>query len=1259
LRSLSSTADRLALCDNVITSKANPDTQDSTMPNQPANWSAFLTNWIAGTFSEEQTTNLDLQSLEDRVLYSAGPVPVDFAQAEVVETGLDSIELAESIDDQFNFVADAIESYDATGFEDAPSVTSDLDLGAQNPIELVIVDTSVEGYQQLVDDILSSKSGRNVELAYIESGSDGIKQITNAVTQRTNISAIHLVTHGDDGQLSIGDTLLTQESLAQFGDEIAGWSTSLTHDADFLIYGCNVAQSDSGEAFVNELADLLDADISASNDITGHESLQGDWEFEYQVGQIDSDVVFSAEILTAWNYSLESVDASSNDGSAGSIAVSESGQVTAVSTSSEVVGAVGEDVYYTRSELGANEFSPEIRINTTVEGNQNEVSVASAANGNTVFVWTSDHSVQNEAEPDDVGTSQSTAEPAHGVFARVIDSNGNEIVGEFQVDTGGDARNASVAVDDAGNFVVAWETSIGSDQGDVYVSYYDFLGNLVDTELVNSDTTGNEGSPDVSLNNNGEFVVAWDNFASTDVAAQTFVQKFQFDPATNQIVSVGENIAVANELEFTNGNSNFQIHANPDVDISERGEFVVAFTQSTVGDFATGIAARSFFSDGTEAAAFDVTANSSFDSNEFPSVALIEDQFTDTLTPNDNQVLFVYQSQDLNSDATTGPQVEFGLYTFDGTVLGVQNLGSGENVAVATYGNDKFAYVGYQSEPDGSGLEFNVSNDVIFEPEDGALDEFTIEVTLTSDQVGNTSLVPLINYGDLLIQYDPAQGTLLVDLPGGSGELSDIPSGQTPDYNGLLFDGRQHTLAFSFQNSGDGIDSNQNDQDNTPDANRWSIFVDGQLVQQGSTDVFASSTLPGGERLVVGQSSPEGNLDPNVFFDGTIHDVQVWNLAFNGAAAETNLRLQYAQDNIPTGLIANWQFNELAGGQEVVNVIDPANSLELQSTGIAGAIAGNANDRISVIENANSDTVVATFDVTSQNNQEVYTYSLVDDGSGRFEIDPITGELSVLNGNFIDFELNPTITVAVEATNSQGDTISEVFEIDVLDDVADNPDNPLNLPPQLEANFAPTFQIRGQDGEPAVSLIENTVLQYTDPENFSFGAPNITYTVDSPPEFGILLLDGEPLGDRSFTQQDIDDFRVSYRYTGPLSTTAETDGFSFTVTDSIDPISDSFSIFLGNTLNEGESRQIGQDPNQPDQIRFPGLGLGEEFMLLSPPTNGQLLLDGFPLPANSFTLEQLIKAALPTSTTEPKPQMTSLGCRSRLAAMWFPKKKLT
>ena len=45
-----------------------------------------------------------------------------------------------------------------------------------------------------------------------------------------------------------------------------------------------------GEQFVNQLALLTNADVAASDDLTGHVKLGGDWDLEYQTGNIESDL---------------------------------------------------------------------------------------------------------------------------------------------------------------------------------------------------------------------------------------------------------------------------------------------------------------------------------------------------------------------------------------------------------------------------------------------------------------------------------------------------------------------------------------------------------------------------------------------------------------------------------------------------------------------------------------------------------------------------------------------------------------------------------------------------------------------------------------------------------------------------------------------------------------------------------------------------------------------------------------------------------
>ncbi len=57
-------------------------------------------------------------------------------------------------------------------------------------------------------------------------------------------------------------------------------AAALSQDADLLLYGCDVAATESGVTFLDALAAATGADVAASNGDTGAESLGGDWVLE-------------------------------------------------------------------------------------------------------------------------------------------------------------------------------------------------------------------------------------------------------------------------------------------------------------------------------------------------------------------------------------------------------------------------------------------------------------------------------------------------------------------------------------------------------------------------------------------------------------------------------------------------------------------------------------------------------------------------------------------------------------------------------------------------------------------------------------------------------------------------------------------------------------------------------------------------------------------------------------------------------------------
>lgn len=70
----------------------------------------------------------------------------------------------------------------------------------------------------------------------------------------------------------------------------------LTDTGDILFYGCNVAEGDQGQAFVDQLKALTSADIAASTDITGGELVDGDSILE-ESQLVEADEIIDLELL--------------------------------------------------------------------------------------------------------------------------------------------------------------------------------------------------------------------------------------------------------------------------------------------------------------------------------------------------------------------------------------------------------------------------------------------------------------------------------------------------------------------------------------------------------------------------------------------------------------------------------------------------------------------------------------------------------------------------------------------------------------------------------------------------------------------------------------------------------------------------------------------------------------------------------------------------------------------------------------------------
>jgi glucose/arabinose dehydrogenase len=136
---------------------------------------------------------------------------------------------------------------------------------------------------------------------------DGIAQITDTLNHYQGLSGISIISHGNVGELLLGNSSLNINSLSQYASQLQQWKSAFAPDADVLFYGCSVAAGEFGQAFIDEIGSLTGADIAASIDTTGSSTKGGNWTLEYAIGKIEMVMPFTDSFINSYQGTLPSV----------------------------------------------------------------------------------------------------------------------------------------------------------------------------------------------------------------------------------------------------------------------------------------------------------------------------------------------------------------------------------------------------------------------------------------------------------------------------------------------------------------------------------------------------------------------------------------------------------------------------------------------------------------------------------------------------------------------------------------------------------------------------------------------------------------------------------------------------------------------------------------------------------------------------------------------------------------------------------------
>jgi hypothetical protein len=169
--------------------------------------------------------------------------------------------------------------------------------------------------------------------------------------------------------------------------------------------------------------------------------------------------------------------------------------------------------------LSTSPFATQSIVNVFTAGGQKQPSISS---GISLLSGAPDFLV--------VWSGNGVDDPDQGIFGHVYDSSGNALGSEFRINTTTASGQSlpSVAADSfALGYVVVWETPNGGGTlRDVYAQRLNANGTPRGPEFrVNTWTTGNQDQPSVAVDDYGNFVVAWSSYqdgSNRSVHAQAF-----------------------------------------------------------------------------------------------------------------------------------------------------------------------------------------------------------------------------------------------------------------------------------------------------------------------------------------------------------------------------------------------------------------------------------------------------------------------------------------------------------------------------------------------------------------------------------------------------------------------------------------------------------------------------------------------------------------------------------------------------------------
>jgi hypothetical protein len=162
-----------------------------------------------------------------------------------------------------------------------------------NSKTLLVIDRTVDSYEQLVAGTVAE-----TEVMLLDPNRDGIEQITEFLGHNPQTRSLHIISHGSPGCLHLGNSHLGLDNIETYASLLQTWKR--IEGRQILLYGCNVAAGEAGEAFVTRLHRLTECQIAASATFTGNAAAGGNWELEVKTSDLEIPLAIAPSVREAY-----------------------------------------------------------------------------------------------------------------------------------------------------------------------------------------------------------------------------------------------------------------------------------------------------------------------------------------------------------------------------------------------------------------------------------------------------------------------------------------------------------------------------------------------------------------------------------------------------------------------------------------------------------------------------------------------------------------------------------------------------------------------------------------------------------------------------------------------------------------------------------------------------------------------------------------------------------------------------------------------